>query len=112
MKKVVLVNDDESYLLENKNLDECDPAAQNRFLHNNKMKKMRQMSGVQNIVLHIHPDQYGDFYLIISDDYDQEFSVIHSEDPDFRLNFKCQVEPGAISFHDINVQEIMNNDVK
>ena len=41
MKKVVLVNDDESYLLANKNLDECVPAAQNRFLHNNKMKKMR-----------------------------------------------------------------------
>ena len=72
-------------------------------IHKNKMKKMRQMAGAQNVVIHIHPDGEGDFYLVISDDYDQEFSVIYSGNDDFKLNFKSYVEPGAIRIDDIHV---------
>lgn len=56
------------------------------------------------IVRKIYADKYDNFFMVVSKEYDQNLTILHSESELFSVRFKRNIEPDSLQVFDINMK--------
>lgn len=117
-RKVLLVNQEENYLLEQddcaelNHMFEMHPEESSKSLKkqstlleeektNASQSSVRQLPQLKNkIVRYIYPDEVGNFLLVAHQDYDTHLDILYSEESNFRIQFDYKIEPNIIKILD------------